>query len=149
MQVSLNVMLRSGQLGELRYGMSQEEVRVLLGEPDAVGGGSRKYPHPSILLYGTVELNFEPLRPHGLTSFWWEAGEKGAFRLTAACEVVDWAFTPEWTLVQVEDYLNALDLPCEYPEMPSSEESATPVIVRESGVRISFNSGKLYGIWGS
>jgi len=148
MEVSLNTLLRTGRLGELRRGMTQEEVRAMLGEPDAVGGGSRKYPYPSIFLYGTVELNFDLRRPHGLIRFWWEAGEKGAFRLSSACEIVDWAFTPDWTFVQVEDYLNELDLPRGYLDAPSPEDTASPFIVHASGIQISFTKGKLYGIWG-
>ncbi len=147
MQVSLNAFLRTGNLGELRNGMSKTEVRALLGEPDAVGGESRKYRKPSIFLYGTAELHFDQQAPHCLTSFWWEAGEKGEFRLSPVCEILDWAFTPDWTFAQVDDYLDAHDLLREYPESPSYDETMSSLIVRESGVRISFHDGKLYGIW--
>ncbi len=58
MMVSLDEFLRTGNLGDLRPGMSKEEVQTLLGLPDDTGNTSRKYPQPSIFLYGTVELWF-------------------------------------------------------------------------------------------
>lgn len=145
MQVVLNSFLRTGNLGELQLGMSKEEIRELLGEPNATGGESRRYPYPSLLLYGTVELNFEQKQPWGLTSLWWEAGEKGAFQISPACEILDWAFTPAWSFAQVDAYLEELALPRTYPAAPGEEMMAG--IVLESGVRISFREGKLYGIW--
>lgn len=40
--------------------MSQAAVRALLGEPDEVGGFSRKHRRPRILKYGAWELHFGP-----------------------------------------------------------------------------------------
>lgn len=146
MILSLDTLLRTGQLGDLRRGMSKAEVEAILGPPDDVGGGSRKYPQPSILLYGTVEIWFRQPPPRDLTGIWWEAGERGAFRLTPACTIQDWAFTPEWTFERVEAYLNELELAREYRDPPSPDEDATPWIALESGVNLSFNGGRLYGV---
>ena len=43
---------------KVRVGMTREEVITALGPPDDVGGGSRKYPVPSVWKYGDVELHF-------------------------------------------------------------------------------------------
>ncbi len=115
--------------------------------PDATGCTSRKYPQPSIFLYGTMELWFRQERPQDLTGFWWEAGDKGEFRMAPVCEIQDWVFTPEWTFDKVEDYLNKLALPHEYRDPPGDSDAA-PTIALESGITISFESGRLYGVHG-
>jgi hypothetical protein len=43
---------------KVKIGMTREEVRAALGEPDATGATSRKYPIPAIWKYGEVELHF-------------------------------------------------------------------------------------------
>jgi hypothetical protein len=44
--------------GQIRLGMTRQELEAVLGIPDAVGGTSRKYRTPSILKYGDVEFVF-------------------------------------------------------------------------------------------
>lgn len=41
-----------------KLGITREQLRALLGEPDAKGGTSRKYPRPAIWKYGTTEYHF-------------------------------------------------------------------------------------------
>jgi hypothetical protein len=145
MNVSLNTFLRTGNLGDLRSGMFKEEVKVLLGPPDGMGTGSRRYPQPSLWLYGTVELNFRQEKPRDLTSLWWEAGNKGAFVLTSTTVIQDWAFTPDWSFAQVEDYLRELDITFDYRDS-YDPDGAIPDIVISNGISISFSQGRLYGI---
>jgi hypothetical protein len=38
--------------------MTREQLRALLGEPDAIGGTSRKYRRPRIWKYGNIEYHF-------------------------------------------------------------------------------------------
>lgn len=148
MKVSLKELLQTGHLGTLRHGMSKEQVQEILGPPDITGGTSRKYRQSSIFLYGTVELWFRQVFPQDLTGFWWEAGEKGVFHLTTACEIADWAFTPTWTFEQVNDYLNNLAVEYQYHDPPASNEDSTPWITLANGISISFVQGSLYGIKG-
>jgi len=147
MNVSLTRFLLTGVLGELHPGLSKEAVQSLLGPPDTTGGTSCKYPQPSILLYGTVELGFRQARPYDLVSIWWDAGEKGPFQLSPLCAVTEWAFRPDWTFEQVEDYLRENDLPFSYQNPPSPDD-LTPTLAISSGVIISFQGGLLYGIYG-
>lgn len=147
MEVSLDFLLCTGYLGDLRSGMSKAEVQALLGAPDDTGGESRRYPPPSIFLYGTVEIYFQQQPPGDLTGLWWDAGAKGAFRLTQNCVLVDWAFTPEWTLYQVQDYLRERDIPFECHKIPSPDLESLSLILH-SGVRISFQGELLYGVSG-
>ncbi len=39
-------------------GLTRDQVRAKLGEPDAVGGGGRRRREPTIWLYGSVEVCF-------------------------------------------------------------------------------------------
>ena len=50
---------RSGRISPIRMDMTREEVRAVLGEPDDVGGTSRKHRTPAIWKYGDVEFHFD------------------------------------------------------------------------------------------
>lgn len=49
----------SGDICPLRLGMTRDQLKAVLGEPDAVGGESRKYPEPAIWKYDELEFHFE------------------------------------------------------------------------------------------
>jgi hypothetical protein len=49
-------------LSLLRADLSREDVIQLLGQPDDIGGTSRKYPTPRIYKYGDIELHFTPYK---------------------------------------------------------------------------------------
>jgi hypothetical protein len=49
---------RSGDIGNIRAAMHRDELKELLGEPDDVGGTSRKRRMPRIWKYGSVEFHF-------------------------------------------------------------------------------------------
>jgi hypothetical protein len=53
--------------GRLRRGLTRNEVKALLGEPDAVGCTSRRYRTPSCYRYGDVQLFFGLRAADGLT----------------------------------------------------------------------------------
>jgi hypothetical protein len=63
--------LRSSSFGGVRIGMAREQVREHLGEPDDMGGTSRKYRTPCVWKYGEIELFFSN-STHLLTTFYWE-----------------------------------------------------------------------------
>lgn len=142
-RVSLREWLTTGQLGPLRPGLSPEEVRRLLGEPDATGGVSRRYPRPSIYVYGSVEVHFCQRPPHEIIGIFWEVGERGALQLPSPYVIADWGITPGMRKAEVEAYLHAQRLGFEYaPHQPPS------TFMLPSGVRITFNeSGCLDSIY--
>jgi hypothetical protein len=49
----------TGDIGPIRLGMSRERVRAIFGEPDDVGGTSRKRRPSAIWVYGGVEFHFD------------------------------------------------------------------------------------------
>lgn len=46
-------------LSKIKIGMTRAEVKAVLGEPDAVNIGSRKYPKPTVFKYEEIEFHFE------------------------------------------------------------------------------------------
>lgn len=145
MRVSLNALLFTGFLGDLRLGMTKNEVQALLGEPDYWGGGSRRYKEPNIWVYGTVELYFNDERPRRFTGWLWEAWDKGAFGLGRQAEVADWAFEPGMAFHAVQEYLNERDLPMRYSEEDYGRaEHLTPLWVND--VTISFMENRLASV---
>ncbi len=66
--------LHSGDFNGVTLGMTRDQVRAVLGEPDDTGGTSRKQRIPSVWKYGEVELHFDTV---GITSgtlgrFFWD-----------------------------------------------------------------------------
>ena len=59
-QVSLKDFIRTGDFAGVRLGSTEAEVKALLGEPDDVGGTSRRQRRPLIWKYGDFEFHFPP-----------------------------------------------------------------------------------------
>jgi len=62
-------MHRDIDLTKAKIGMTRAEVVEVLGEPDDMSIGTRKYPTPMIYKYGKVELHFEPWKAGKLVRF--------------------------------------------------------------------------------
>jgi hypothetical protein len=60
---AFQAMIAAGRIG---LGMTREEVRAVLGEPDAMGCTSRRYRTPSCYRYGAVDVFFGPRARDGL-----------------------------------------------------------------------------------
>lgn len=76
-QPSLLTLAKSGYFGGVRFGMSQEKVREILGNPDDTGGASRRHPD-NLWKYGDIELGFsipDLQLFHIAINFWGEAIE--------------------------------------------------------------------------
>jgi hypothetical protein len=142
MTVSLQRLLKSGHFGELRAGMAAQQVRGLLGDPDTTGGTSRRYPRPSIYLYGTVELWFSRQQPWGLTSVFWAPGERGALQLPPSCAIQDWDLTPGMDREGVEAFLQENDFTYAQETSPSGIR-----LLLKGGAQITLEEkGRLYGL---
>lgn len=59
-RLNLQELTRRGRLGPIVLGMQDDVVRQALGEPDDIGGISRKYRRGNLWLFGDLELGFEP-----------------------------------------------------------------------------------------
>lgn len=58
--ISLKNFVQTGRFGSVALGQSRAQVRTSLGEPDDLGGTSRKHRKPAIWKYGSFELHFPP-----------------------------------------------------------------------------------------
>lgn len=105
MVVSLRTFLQTGTLGEDWIGKSPAEVVARLGEPDAKGGTSNQYPHPTIYLYGIVELNFSRTAPHLCTSVSVDYEKSPTFQYAQNATITDWPWTSTTTRQEAEAYL--------------------------------------------
>lgn len=56
---------RTGDICPLRLGMTRAELKAVIGEPDDVGGTSRRWRTPAIYKYAELEFHFG-LGPQGL-----------------------------------------------------------------------------------
>ena len=50
----------SGDICPIRLGMSRDEVRATIGQPDDVGGTAGKRGAPAIWVYAGLEFHFDP-----------------------------------------------------------------------------------------
>jgi hypothetical protein len=57
--VNLKDSLRTLKLGRIHLGQRADDVVAILGEPECVGGASRKHRWPPIWKYGDIELVFD------------------------------------------------------------------------------------------
>jgi hypothetical protein len=57
--VNLKDFLRTLKLGRIHLGQGANDVAAILGDPDCVGGASRKHRWPPIWKYGDIELLFD------------------------------------------------------------------------------------------
>ncbi|MEO7714958.1 MAG: hypothetical protein ABIY70_02040, partial [Capsulimonas sp.] len=97
MSVSLKELLRTGVFAGIQPGTPKQQLLDLLGEPDYVGGTSRKYRRPQILVYGSVELYLDHATRDQFVSVFWDAEAKGEFRFSSRVEVLDWEWKPGMT----------------------------------------------------
>lgn len=58
--ISLKDFVATGRFGSVVLGQSRAQVRSFLGEPDDLGGTSRKHREPAIWKYGSFEFHFPP-----------------------------------------------------------------------------------------
>lgn len=130
--------LKTGQLGELHCGMSKDEVHELLGQPEDVSVQR----NPQIWKYGSLELTFhrssEVKTPElGMIYLYFRshATNLGGFR-----EQVGWWPTSKATLVEFRDFLDKSGIRADGGV--TSEPSQ--VLVLSSGVRVTFDEGRLH-----
>ena len=131
MRPSLLDFLKTGAIGELRLGLTADEVLALLGLPDDVGGTSRKYPRPSVYVFGSVEVFFTQSRPARCVGLWWYA-HRGPFRL-AATQPDGQLLSPGMRREEVEARLTNAGLTF---HAPAHEEGIAPTRVLASGVTV-------------
>ena len=138
--VSFVDFLRTGHLGSLSCGVSQAQVRDLLGEPDAVS--SQK--HPRIWKYGSLELSFYQL-PDGaspsLVSISLYFHTPGS-RPPDSVELIGWSPSHETTFEEFRAFLDLSAIRVDGGIASGTDQH----LVLASGVRVTFDEGRLYSV---
>jgi hypothetical protein len=135
MRVSLKRLLATGEFGDLHAGVTDEQVLQRLGEPDEVGGASRRYPRAWRYYYGNVQLCFDRQAANVLLGVIWNAVEDGGFRVPCTWVVEDWDLTPEMGFEQVEEYLRSIGVGLVHGPLVNG----VPLLVLPHAVEIAFN----------
>ncbi len=60
----------TGDICPVKLGCTREHIRALFGEPDQVGGTSRKHKMPAIWKYGELEFHFGHKSTDVLSLIW-------------------------------------------------------------------------------
>ena len=137
---SLVEFLKTGQLGKLHCGMSKDEVRELLGEPEAVSPQG----NPQIWKYGSLELTF--YRSSEAESPWLVSivihFHSHPINLPGFQGLASWWPTGETTFEEFRDFLvhSAIRVDGGVASGPHQH------LVLASGIRVTFDEGRLYSV---
>jgi hypothetical protein len=72
---------RTGDICPLRLGNTREQVKEILGEPDSMGGISRKNQIPAIWRYEEIEFHFGP-KPNDVLSLIYSEDQDGNVKVS-------------------------------------------------------------------
>lgn len=134
--VDVERFLRTGAFGPIRLGLTEDEVRALLGDPDATGGTSRRQRTPKIWKYGDVELHFDDQRRVQLVFFDDFDVPSGGRALTFD----PWILRGTATRAEVEGTLRERGIAFEHGPAP---DPGGVVLTTSGGVELAFHADEL------
>jgi hypothetical protein len=144
-KISIRNFLHSGSFGPLGIGMLREEVRNILGKPDAFSVLSQGERLPTIWKYGVIEFHFDPhtdqiwlIHADGFTYHPLHAG--------SAIDLVPWWMTPNATLEQALEALSTDGIPVEPVDRLYDEYDIHLRV--GSGVELYFEQQQPQSLWG-
>ena len=130
--IKLEDFLRTGVFGPVKFGMTREELKAILGEP-CYCHQRRKDNHPTIFQYGDFEFYFLSSQDNRLCSIYLHHFNeiKGNERLN----VEPWGLKGQMSLSEVEGRLNASGIPFQHTHHPNPDMVC---LTTDSGVEIGF-----------
>lgn len=132
--------LNSGQLGALHCELLKEDVRNLLGEPQAVSSRG----NPEIWKYGSLELTF--YRAPTAESAWLTSiaihFDSDSIRLPGSLELSGWLPTGATTFDELRSYLDGSGIQIAGGVASGPHKH----LVLSSGVRITFDEDRLFSV---
>lgn len=132
--------LKTGSLGSLSCGMSQDQVRNLLGEPDDVSTQRQ----PRIWKYGSLEITFYRL-PDGENPFLISISlhfHTPGSNLPDSLQLTDWSPSGETTFDEFREFLDRSAIRVDGGVTSGPDRH----LVLASGVRVTFDEGRLYSL---
>jgi hypothetical protein len=138
---TLKQFLQTGELGPLRCGMSEVEVKEILGPPPDTSVAKQAL----ILKYGALQLTFvnrpqSELRRLGHIGIYYFA--PSAERLPEPVRPEDFTGSCQTSIADFRDYLARIGL----TESAVVEGEVSSYLIMPSGVRITFDEHNLYSI---
>lgn len=127
--VDLVEFLRSGNFGGLRLGMTGQEVRTLLGEPEDTSVSN----HPLIWKYGRFQIAFDENRIVSMTAYF----ERGRGKASKKICFKGWTPSARTSIETFVKRCAAEGMPCRTQPLWSYED--TVGFVLESGVSAYFD----------
>jgi hypothetical protein len=132
--------LNSGQLGDLHCELPKEDVRDLLGEPQAVSSRG----NPEIWKYGSLELTF--YRTSTAERAWLSSiaihFDSDSLSLPASVGLTGWLPTSETTLNEFRRYLDCSGVQVSGGVVSGPDKH----LVLSSGVHITFDEDRLFSV---
>lgn len=139
-RTSLKDFLMSGRLGAIALGMTQQEVRGLLGAPEAT---SLPDLEPAVIWkYGSLEVTFLP--EEGLHLIALELND--APRLPSALTIEGYMPTPRTSLQEFKDYLHANGISCHHYPALTFDWSIGLIVGAGATVVFSVDPDRIEGI---
>ncbi len=120
LHVSMEDFLRTGELGPIHLGLTHGQVHGLLGDPDDVGGASRRQRTPTIWKYGDIELYFADSTDR-LTLI--HADDFDVLSGGRAMEVAAWIIRRGIALSEVTDRLDEAHIPYQQKHWPYADNT--------------------------
>jgi hypothetical protein len=137
---SLIDFLKTGRLGVIACGMSSEEVRAALGEPEETS--APKY--PLLYKYGALQLSFYKL-PDGSNPFLYSITlyfHEPDMTLPEVLGLTGWLPSSGTTVQEVREFLDSEGIPITGGVLSGPSQR----FVLSSSVRVTFDEGRLYSI---
>jgi hypothetical protein len=134
--VSMREFLRTGEFGPVKLGDSVESIRSAFGEPQVVGGTSRRRRTPGIWKYGDIEFHLSDDRRYVWLIFC-DAFDR--LHLGSAAILDYWFFEGHASREAVERELLAARISFRRQDMP--HEPTGYLLCLDSGVELLFSSG--------
>lgn len=131
-KISLGDFLRYGTFGSIKLGMSREEIKSVLGEPDGVMQ-REKDKHPTGFAYGDIEFYFVSSSDNRLCTIYFDHFDipKGNVKLS----IDSWCIKGETTRVEIEDALTKANI--SFLPAKCFDQTMTG-LETEAGVKLAF-----------
>jgi hypothetical protein len=140
MMAAIDEFLKTARLGEIATGISKEDVRGLLGDPEDVSVQK----NPEIWKYGALQLTFykdsQESEPHLAAINLYFNNPKDP--IPAALSLTGWLPTGETSVQDFRDHLTDADLQVDFRAPSASHDH----VVLPSGVRVTFDEGRLHSV---
>ena len=127
--------LRTGEFGPIRLGDSVESLTSAFGDPQQLGGTSRKRRTPCIWKYGDIEFHLSDDRQSVWLIF---CDTFDCLHLGSAASLDPWFFDGHPPRDTVEGELTAAQIPFHRTDMP--HEPAVCLLRLNSGVELMFST---------